>query len=332
MTKHPEYLWKDPFDPSPSGAVLLSDQIHFLADEIGLIEPFAERYLRPAAYELRVGNSYYVDDVRKDLSDELIEIPPNGLVYIRTEEKFNIPYYLVARYSLCVHQVYRGLLIDNGLHIDPGYCGYIWIPVHNFTTQPRTLAPSQEFVSVEFNRTTHLPKFVNAIGTQDELVSLGIRNELKGASGHAVKVFYKDLERYQKRHQDFTPRLFWNKFPDEKHQSAMLGTEQRLAKVKKDTEATAVRLQSGMDKRLRSFRNVGFFATIGVILGLLTILLPILYAEYGKSREIEAQHGAEINDLRERLHEQKSRLDAILAAQSAPGPTTASPSSPPKPK
>src|SRR5437660_901266 len=87
MARHEEYLWKDPFEPSVSGGVLLSDQIHFLADEVNLIEPFEPAFLRPAAYDMRIGNSYYVNDVRKDLTDESIEIPPNGLVYIRTKEK-----------------------------------------------------------------------------------------------------------------------------------------------------------------------------------------------------------------------------------------------------
>lgn len=306
MAKHPEYLWKDPFEHIPSGAVLLSDQIHFLADEIGLIDPFNDKYLRPAAYDLRVGDTYYVNDEPRDLKDEPIEIPPNGLVYIRTKEKFNIPYYLVARYSLRVQQVYRGLMIDNGLHIDPGYCGHIWIPVHNFTTQPRSLPSGQEFISVEFNRTTRLPKEVNTIETEDELVMRGTANELKGSHGRVVKVFYKDLERYRDRHKEFTPRLFWDKFPGEKHQSAMLGTEQRLGEVKSDIE-----------KRLRTFRNLGYLATIGLIIGLLAIMLPILYAEWGKSREVEAQYGAEIKDLRDRLQEQKNRLDAIGGGQSA---------------
>ena len=136
MARIEEYLWKDPFEPSVSGAVLLSDHIQFLANEVVLVYPFEEKYLRPAAYDVRVGNSYYVNDVRKDLNDEWIEIPPNGLVYVRTKERFNIPYYLIARYRLRVHQVYRGLLIDNGLHIDPGYCGYIWI---RYITSPLRL-------------------------------------------------------------------------------------------------------------------------------------------------------------------------------------------------
>ena len=318
MKKHPQYLWKEPFEPSSSGAVLLSDQIHFLAEEVELIDPFDEKYLRPAAYDLRVGDSYYVDDIRKDLVDEVIEIPPNGLVYVRTKEKFNIPYYLVARYSLRVHQVYRGLLIDNGLHIDPGYCGYIWIPVHNFTTQPRILAPGQEFISVEFNRTTHLPREVTTIANEDDLVVRGIRGDLKGSNGRVVKVFYKDLERYRKRYDDFTPRLFWDKFPGENHQSSMLGTERRLDQVKRDAEKSASQLRTEVEKDLRLFRNVGFIATVGVIIGLLAILLPILYGEYGKSREVEAQHGVDIKELREQLQEQKRQLDGIATDQAVP--------------
>jgi len=297
---------------------LLSDQIHVLADEIGLIDPFHEKYLRPAAYDLRIGSSYYIDDVRKDLTDESIEIPPNGLVYIRTKEKFNIPYYLVARYSLRVHQVYRGLLIDNGLHIDPGYCGYIWIPVHNFTTQPRILPQGQEFISVEFNRTTRLPKHIEAIKSQDELVSLGLRNELRGSEGRAIKVFYKDAESYMKRKEDFTPRKFWDKFPGEKHQSGMLGTERRLDEVKADIESTVGDIQNNVERSFTSFRRIGFLAALGLIVGLLAIALPILYAEYGKSREVEAQHGADIKYLRERLQEQQKQLDAIVANQTVP--------------
>jgi len=91
MARNEEYLWKDPFASSLFGAVLLSDQIQFLADEVGLIDPFDEKYVRPAAYDLRIGNSYYIDDVRKDLTDESIEIPANGLVYIRTQGKVQHP-------------------------------------------------------------------------------------------------------------------------------------------------------------------------------------------------------------------------------------------------
>jgi hypothetical protein len=131
-------------------------------------------------------------------------------------------------------------------------------------------------------------------------------------------VFYKDLERYRRRNEDFTPRLFWDKFPGEKHQSAMLGTDQRMDRLRGDVEQSIQRL-----------RNIGWFALAGftlAILGtILGILLPILYAEYGKSREAAAQLGAEIRDLRDRLQEQKNRLDAITSGQRVPGSVVAAP-------
>ena len=174
-----------------------------------------------------------------------------------------------ARYSLRVHQVYRGLLIDNGLHIDPGYCGYIWIPVHNFTTQLRVLPQGQEFISVEFNRTTHLPKQVELIKTQDELVELGVRNGINGFKGRPVKVFYKDLEKYRKRTEDFTPRLFWDKFPGESHKSGMLGTENRLDEVQSNVTTTVQGFETKLERRLDSLRNVGFVAVAAIIVGVL---------------------------------------------------------------
>jgi deoxycytidine triphosphate deaminase len=325
MAKHEEYRWKDPFYLSSPGPVLLSDQISVLAEEIGLIEPFDPTYLRPASYDLRVGNSYYVDDVRTELTGESkqIEIPSNGLVYIRTKEKFNVPYYLVARYSLRVHQVYRGLLIDNGLHIDPGYCGHIWIPVHNFTTQPRILLQGDEFISVEFNRTTRLPGDVYTIGSEDELVARGIENKLKGENGRTIKVFYKDLDHYRKRHDELTPHYFWDKFRGEKHESAMLGTEQRLDKVKRDVEVT-------VDRRVDQLRRDSIIALAALVITILGVLLPIVYLEFGKNRDGLMQNAAEIRDLRERLQEQKNQLDAITAGQTRSSPGSANTPTPQK--
>lgn len=325
MARHEEYLWRDPFGPSVSGAVLLSDHIHYLADEIGLVDPFKEKHLRPAAYDVRVGNCYYVDDEKRELGDNWIEIPPNGLVYVRTMEKFNIPYYLVARYSLRVQQVYRGLLIDNGLHIDPGYSGYIWIPVHNFTTQTRILLQGEEFISVEFNRTTPLPACVSAIKSEDELVTLGVQSLLVGAHSRTVKVFYRDLDRYKRRKEDFTPRFFWDKNPGELHKSGTLATGQRLDGISEEVKAAVGALNVEVAHQLEHLRNLDFLAVLGLVVALLAVLLPILYAEYGKSREVEAQQGAEIRDLRELLQEQGKRLEAITARQQTSAMPAASP-------
>jgi deoxycytidine triphosphate deaminase len=317
MPKHEEYLWKDPLSQF-HGCVLLSDQIQFLATEVAMVDPFLPKRLRPAAYDLCVGNAYYQDDKRKELAEnESFAIPANGLVYVRTLERLNIPYYLIARYSLRVQQVYRGLLIDNGLHIDPGYTGYIWIPVHNFTTEPRILVPGQEFLSVEFNRTTPLPQKVKSIMTQDDLVALAVKGQLLGSNHCAIKVFYKDLEQYSKRHEEFTPPVFWTKFLGETHQSAMLGTEQRLGRVKSEVNQRIDEFTKGVEHKINRLSNLGLLAVAGLIVGLLAIILPIWYGRIGSIADTRA---AEIKALREQVQEQKVRIEMLTAQQATPNP------------
>jgi deoxycytidine triphosphate deaminase len=166
-------MWQVPTEDEGAQGTLLSDRIRLYIDAVHLIEPetFVEDSLRPASYDLHVGDEYYVDDKRVPLlpNGQLI-IPANGLVYIATKERFNIPYYMVARYSLQVTQVYRGLLIENGLQIDPGYHGRIYVAVHNFTDQARSLLLGKRFLSVDFTRTTPLPDEVNRVTTESDLV------------------------------------------------------------------------------------------------------------------------------------------------------------------
>ena len=189
--------------------------------------------------------------------------------------------------------------------------------VHNFTTQTRILPQGQEFISVEFNRTTPLPRLVEDIKNQDELVSLGVRNLLLGAKGCAVKVFYKDLDRYNRRNEDFTPRLFWDKFPGESHESAMLGTEQRLDTVRDEIRVTVGDLTREVKRQIDGLRNIGLFASVLLLVALLAILLPLWYNAIGGAREAVARQEGEIKHLRERLLEQKNRLDAITVNHTA---------------
>lgn len=149
-----QFLWNDPFKEDVAG-VLLSDKIASYADKCCLVVPFESKLLRPAEYTLRVGQKCYYDGTPSKVEeDKPVVIPPNGLVYIQIYEYFNMPYYLVARYSLRVHQVYRGLILDNGLQVDPGFHGRINVPVYNFTNEEKTLEFKESLLSVEFVKTT----------------------------------------------------------------------------------------------------------------------------------------------------------------------------------
>ena len=92
------YLWEVPDDDTDGTGILLSDRIAFYAEAVKLVHPFDPACLRPASYDLKVGDSYYFENRPEKVGrDGKIEIPPNGLVYIRVKERFNIPYYLALR-------------------------------------------------------------------------------------------------------------------------------------------------------------------------------------------------------------------------------------------
>ena len=150
------YLWEDPIqDASKRNGILLSDQIDYFINSCGLIVPYNKDSLRPAYYTLHVGSEYYKNGKSYQLKEgQNLSIEPNELVYIKSYEYLNIPYYIIARYSLGVTEVYRGLVLDNGLHIDPGYHGHINVPIYNFTNEKKSFQFMSKLLSIEFIRTT----------------------------------------------------------------------------------------------------------------------------------------------------------------------------------
>src|ERR1039458_829765 len=188
------YMWEVPDEDVGGTGILLSDRIAFYADAVKLVDPLDRACLRPASYDLKVGDSYYFENRPEKVGpDGKIEIPPNGLVYIKIKERLNLPYYMIAKYSLRVTQVYRGLLIDNGLQVDPGYHGYIHVVVHNLTNEPRPVYKDEPFVSVEFNRSTPFkPHDLRRVKTEKDLITTGY--VCRGFSGNRLVLFTKRPE------------------------------------------------------------------------------------------------------------------------------------------
>ncbi len=190
-----QHLWKDPLSDDPPG-ILLSDRIAYYARRCKMIVPFEEKSLRPASYTLHVGDTYYYGCATyKEYGNlkahklgelELLRVPPNGLVYIKVKEYFNIPYYIVGCYSLRVKQVYRGLIVDNGLQLDPGYHGHISVPVYNFTNEEKFLRLGDPFLSMEFIKTS---PFQPAAPIEGESERDWVATPLSGMTGEPIKIF-----------------------------------------------------------------------------------------------------------------------------------------------
>jgi len=117
----------------PDHGVLLSDRIeHYCGREFQLISPFEKEYLRPAGYDLRVGDNYSQGGQHYTLNDGgFLTIEPYQVAIIQTLETLNLPGFLIGRWNIRVKLAYQGLLWVGGAQVDPGFRGRLSCPIYN---------------------------------------------------------------------------------------------------------------------------------------------------------------------------------------------------------
>ena len=159
-------LEDDPRGQFPSrynGAVLLADEIRYFStsDDIPpdqrLIDPFEPERLRPASYQLTLGEKAHVGgrDQLLKYSEPLV-LPPHQVAVVTTNEALRIPRFLVARWSLRVQKIYEGLLWTGGPQVDPGWVGQLFCPIYNLAERHVKLYLRDAFFTIDFIRTTPL--------------------------------------------------------------------------------------------------------------------------------------------------------------------------------
>jgi len=138
------------------GSVLLSDQIKRYVEEFDLIKPFNPDNLKPASYQLSVGDEYAIGGELKKLTGkgDKIEIHPFNVAIIQTNEKVKMPKDLIARWNIRVTLAYQGLLWVGGPQVDPGYEGHLYCPIYNLSNEPVKLSQHDKIATIDFTKTT----------------------------------------------------------------------------------------------------------------------------------------------------------------------------------
>lgn len=141
-------------DPSPDvSGILLSDQITYFARSHFLISPFNPKNLKPAGYELTVGDEYFLSGEFLPLTGR-ITIPPFEVAVIKTGEVLRLPRYMIARWNIRVKHAYSGLLWVGGPQVDPGYVGHLFCPIYNLSDKPVNLNFGDALALMDFQKTT----------------------------------------------------------------------------------------------------------------------------------------------------------------------------------
>lgn len=124
---------------------------HKIVKEI-LIEPFNEKSLQPAGYDLRVGKEAMIDGRFIDIREEgKVVIPPKTYALILTLERIKLPHDILGemrlRSSLC-----REGLLGSFAWVDPGWDGNLTLGIFNGSNEEITLEYGERFVQMVFHR------------------------------------------------------------------------------------------------------------------------------------------------------------------------------------
>ena len=119
------------------------------------IDPFDEKQVQAASYDLRVGNQGATASSKK-----LIDIQAEGYLLLKpgdfavaiTLEKICLDAQHVGRFGLRSKYARKGLIATTGPPIDPGYEGRLIIGLTNPTPNSITLSYKDDFLMVEFHK------------------------------------------------------------------------------------------------------------------------------------------------------------------------------------
>ena len=143
---------------SEKKGVLLQDEIKFYVETGRLISPFDPRNLKPAAYELTVGDEAMLGGEPYSLGDTIKDgrlcIRPFEVVVIKTAETLNLPRFLIARWNIRVSWAYKGLVWVGGPQVDPGYVGNLFCPIYNLSNKDVWIKKGDAIAVMDFVKTT----------------------------------------------------------------------------------------------------------------------------------------------------------------------------------
>ncbi len=158
IERYAEYKSKDPF-PNVGEALLNSVDLLMYLLTVGIVEPFDVDKLKGVTYECTFsGEAHQFDpktskmkEINLNTGEELI-LEQNSITYLKIEETFRVPEYMVLRFNLSVSNAYKGVLLGTGPIVDPGFEGNLFIPLHNLTGNKYVIKKGASLIRVEFTK------------------------------------------------------------------------------------------------------------------------------------------------------------------------------------
>lgn len=203
-------------------SVLTGDQIRGM----GIIKGARDDLFRGASYDIRVGKEFLspgaaeIDALKQG---GVLRIPAHDFVILESEEGFAMPKNVVGRYDLRRAVFPRGLLLQPGLHLDPGYKGKLVSFLFNLSADAVTLRRGDTFASVEFSFTSQDVSDDKLHASYRQPEPMGFEDLLPAvrARESGLAQLYERFERQREDFEDFSTDL----------KTAMAGTRDTVRDV-----------------------------------------------------------------------------------------------------
>lgn len=164
------------------------------------IEPFDEKMLQPASYDLKVGKDAATiprnGEARLDLEKErILVIPPYAPAIIWAKEYIKLPLHLAGRFGLKSGLSRRGIYASVGPQVDPGWYGKLSVTLFNFTSLSVAINYDDPFLSLELHRLGSPAKqgYIGEYQGRDTFIAKEIE-QVMGYKGHGLSEVVRGFE------------------------------------------------------------------------------------------------------------------------------------------
>ena len=118
-----------------------------------IIKPFKNDQLQGASYDLRIGKRLLIsgDDREHDLlKEKSIALAPGDFAVTVSYEHFEIPNDIVINIGPKTYLTKKGIILQAGMQIDPGFKGYLFLGLYNSSPRKFVIEYLGDLCSIQF--------------------------------------------------------------------------------------------------------------------------------------------------------------------------------------
>ena len=195
------------------GGMLVKSDIAPLIAAGSLLVGADPDHIRPASYDLRVGDQVWCQGQIITLSDEnpSFEIPAYSYAIVSAREIARLPPFVTGRFDLKVSLFFDGVILSNGPQIDPGYKGALFCMLFNGNSRQRGMTRGAHFSTIEFSTTTHLTEgYKQEYQFLERLEKFMHENAIRSPGGTIMTIMDRKIANLDERVKNYESS-FWSK-------------------------------------------------------------------------------------------------------------------------